>query len=842
MSIFGGDLVTVTTPDGRQVQMPSDLAASFPSLQPVQSSPDGPAAMPDDQPAPPMQDPGLAPAPIVAPPAQPTPVTAGPITSPGQVPTGGPSNVPQPGPVTAPGEEQGTQPVAPPPPLTNKQLLQEGPAGTLAAQNAAIDKQARANDDVAQVQADTATRAGAILADRDAKTQKILEERARVAQENVAELQKRITARDALADKIANTRVDRSIDHPIMTAIGLILSAAGTAMKLRPGEKWDDPAYDILQQQLDRKVDTQMKNLDIQRGALAQMNVGVTEQRQLGMDRMAEVDVRRDAALQQAQQMVETMAMQMKSPLAKAQAQQLNAKLDEERATLRGQAAERLQAQVNHERQMAQAAQFHKESMDLQRQQMAMQEREHMAAIAEKMLDQKNAAAGKAAKDIAERGIWDPRTGDVQLDPQGQAKMQQADQIEAAARQNPAAPALDYIKQLRAQDKSPEAQKRIDQIEARVRTDPQFAGKAAHEYAQTLRDDARTNNGVLAPDKATADKVRPILEGTQQMTDQIDRAVQVLKAGPSGFDREAWAGLKTDLGDLAKNYAKLAGERVTVKGIENAMENIVGFDPNSFISREASKDKAISALKSLQRIVNETADSTLRGNGIKSGWKPVARSEQGQQLNIDDKTANEVEGDRSLGYLNPSRYTGGQEQAQSEAGDAAYSEYTRGGGEAGLSPNATTHIKALAARAATAGDKDRAQIVEALKGPILAGLREGGRQSVAWGTIDVLSSASPGVLKDVVDALPAEAKKRVEQELAFRAGNKPASVPGSMLTPSTYDPDRAAAKYEASPEGRAAYEQEGRDMEARRLDAKAVLERQQRRYEQRRAERAGGGR
>jgi hypothetical protein len=279
------------------------------------------------------------------------------------------------------------------------------------------------------------------------------------------------------------------------------------------------------------------------------------------------------------------------------------------------------------------------------------------------------------------------------------------------------------------------------------------------------------------------------------------------------------------------------------------MENIVGFDPNSFISREASKDKAISALKSLQRIVNETADSTLKGNGVKSGWKPIPRS-QGTQLNIDDKTANEVEGDRSLGYLNPSRYTGGQEQAQSEAGDAAYSAYTGGGdkangisaGEAGLSPIATTHIKALATKAATAGDKDHAQIVEALKGPILDGLSNSKNASRAWGVIDILSSANPDVLKDVVDSLPAEAKKRVESELAFRAGNGAAVLPSSMLTPSTYDPDRAAAKYEASPEGRAAYEQDGRDMEARRLDARAVLERQQRRYEQRRAEQAGGGR
>lgn len=785
MGLFDGQLVTVTTPDGRQVQMPSDLAASFPTLQPLaQPAPVG--GVPDGDSAPALDTPAAP----VGQPTQPplaAPITGGPVILPSQVPDAGQQAQPQRGPVTMPGEDQGAQQVAPTPALTKAQLLKEGPAGTLAQQNAALDKEAAANDRVAQINADTATKAGAILADRDAKTQKILDDRARVAQENVAELQKRITARDALADQIANTRVDRSIEHPIMTAIGLILSAAGTAMKLRPGEQWNDPAYNILQQQLDRKVDLQMKNLDIQRQALAQMNVGITEQRQLGMDRIAEVDVRKDAAIQQAQQMVETMATQMKSPLAKAQAQALNAKLDQERAALRGQAAERIQAQVNTERAQAQAAQFHRESMDLQRQQMAMQEREKMAALAEKVIDQKNAAADKAKKDVAERGVWDPRTGNVQLDPEGQKKLAQADQIEAQARQNPAAPALEYVKQLRQQaQKDPDAQKRIDQIEMRVKTDPQFASQAAHEYAQTLRADANANNAVLAPDKATADKVRPVLEAAQGMTDEIDQAVKVLESGPSGFDRQAWAGLKTKLSDIAVKYAKLAGERVSVKAVDQAMENIISFDPDSFFSREASKGKAIAALKSLQGIVTDSADSTLRGAGIKSNWVPVARSDQGTKFDVTDKTASEIGQEKNPGFtqrLGARILTGGLKSYEDITPDQESAAPLERGSEAGLSANATTHVKALAARAELAGDKERTEIVNSLKNAVADGLGKGERPTMAYGVLDVLSSANPTLYKEVVDALPELQQKQVRKNEAFKSTIPAVNMPAGMLMP-----------------------------------------------------------
>lgn len=805
MGMFDGDLVTVTTPDGRQVQMPSDLAASFPALQPA--APAGPVTMPDAG-----GDPGLAPAPppVAAPP--PPNVDAGPVTSPDQVPVG-PGNTPQRAPVTEPGADQGAQPVAAAPPLTNKELLKEGPAGTLAAQNAALDKQGQAIEQSAQIQADTATKEGHILAARDARTQQILEERAKAAAENQAELQKRITDRDALAAQIANTRIDRSVDHPVWTAIGLILSAAGTAQKLRPGEKWDDPAYDTLIQQLDRKVDTQMKNLDIQRSAVAQMNVGIGEQRQMGMDRLSEIDVRRDAALQQAQQMVQTMATQMKSPLALAQARELTAKLDQDRATLRGQAAERLQAQVNTERSQAQTLQMHRESLAQQykihSETLAVQERDRMAQIAEKALEQGNKALADKAKKVSEGGLFDPLTRDPLLNPDGQKKFQQADQIEAQARQNPAAPALEYVKQLRQTVTTPEQKAKIDAVEARIRTDPQFASQAAHEYAQVMRDDARTNNAIVV-DPKVATALREHINVANNATNQIDDLVGKLEKDPSAFNREQWAGIATQLGNLANVYQKTVGERVSTRAFDQTMKHILEFDPDSYFNREFNQKRALESLKELRKTVAGNIDSELSSQGVKTTWKPGETSDT-VQFNAPEQTAQEIGADSQasglaragarIATLGTKSYDDLFPGAAESAANAAASQR---GSEAGLSPNATTAIKGMAARADAAGDAERGRIVDTLKKSVANGLQEGGRTSLGYDMLDVLSSANPTLFKEVVAELPAEVRKRVEANERFKAGVGPANMPASELTPSNYDPERAASTYRDKETKRAA--------------------------------------
>lgn len=759
MALYDGDMVNLLTPGGRAVSMPSGLAGMFPGLQPPPVAPGIPGDFAGGAgPGPAVPPPA---APVVPPPSLPAAQgpQEGPVTDPSQLaaPTGSPPR-PQ-GPVTSPDEPLGPpQQRAPEPVQSNQQLAKNFAGRAIQEGDRAMDEERQGVMASARVQADEATREGARLAQRDAETEHILQERAKQAAANEAELNARISARDQLADQIAKTRIDRSVDHPIWSQVGLVLSMLGTAMTRRPGEAFNDPAYATLMQLIDRKVQGQMQDLDQKRASLAQMNVGVTEQRQHNLDRLTEIDARRDAAIQQAQQAVQTIAMQMKAPSALADGQKLIGKLDQERAKLHADYGKAAQDQINTEAARAQALAMHRETLgqalQIHRETMAVNERDKMAALAERLIEKGDAKAAQRAKDLGERAIWDPRTGDVQLNPTGQAKFKQADQYEAAAR---------------------------------TEQDPQQAAKL-RQAASDLRDSARLNDGVLAPDKAVAEKVRPQLEAAQRMVDQIGEATQILDAGPSAFNREAWAGLKTTLGDLAKNYAAAAGERVTVKGIENAMENIVSFDPDSIWNREANKGKAIAALASLKNIVRQQADGVLKGAGIKSNWLPVAKgeSEGNTSLALDEKTAAEHGEERTLGYATPGRYIPGVQQAIKDQEHAAYAMAP--GAEGGLSPIAVTHIKALAAKAATAGDAEHDQIVTALANPISAGLRVEGRNTLAMGMLEVLRNSAPAVYADVVKALPESDQKEIRGlESVLR---KPVTVPNK---PSNYDPDAAAA-------------------------------------------------
>jgi hypothetical protein len=759
MPLYDGDMVNLLTPDGRAVSMPSGLAANFPGLQPFPAPPPMPAAPAPDQTG--------VPTPAAPPIVPPTPQAPGegPITDPSQLPpaTGSPS-IPQ-GPVTSPAEDAGVpRRPAPEPSPTRAQLIKEGPAGTLAAQNTAIDKQQAAIDRSAQVEADAATQEGHAMAQRDAQTQQILAERAKQAAANEAELNARIQARDQLADQIAKTRIDRSVDHPIWAQIGLVLSMLGTAMTRRPGEAWNDPAYNTLQQLLDKKVAGQMADVEQRRMALAQMNVGVTEQRQHNVDRLTEIDARKDAAIQQAQQAVQTIAMQMKSPAALAGAQQLNAKLDETRADLRGQAGQRYQDQMNVEAARAQAVQMHRESLGMQyrihSETMAATEREKMAEVAQRALAAGDKATAERAKAVQERAIGDPRTGSALLTPAGQAKMDQADKAEAQARQQ---------------------------------QDPAQAQKL-RDYAGTLRQSATLNDAALAPTTEAQKELTKQVTSAQDITDRIGDTIDKLQAGPGVLNREAWSSITTDLGNIAGKYQQAMGERVSTKAFEQTMQHILNFDPDSLFQRAASKDKAIESLKTLKGMVASDVDAALKGNRMQTGWKPQTKTERGTSFGADEKTAAELANDRTLGYLTPGHYTDAEDQAKEQAISDAEA---RPGSEAGLSPNATTHIKALAARAATAGDAEHDRIVQALANPISDGLREGGRNTVSMGMLEVLRNSAPAVYEDVVKSLPASDQKEIRGiEASIRKAPNVPNVPSRFdpSAPEEEDPDVVARR------------------------------------------------
>jgi hypothetical protein len=398
---------------------------------------------------------------------------------------------------------------------------------------------------------------------------------------------------------------------------------------------------------------------------------------------------------------------------------------------------------------------MHRESLGMQytihRETLAATEREKMAEVAQRALAAGDKATAEKAKAVQERAVGDPRTGNVLLGPAGQAKMDQADKIEAQARQQ---------------------------------QDPDAAQKM-RDYAGALRQSAMLNDAALAPTAEAQKELTKQVRSAQDITDQIGDVIDKLQAGPGVLNREAWSTITTDLGIIAGKYQQAMGERVSTKAFEQTMQHIINFDPTSLFNRAASKDKAIASLQTLKNVVASDVDTSLKANRMQTAWHPQTKTERGAALNIDEKTAAETADDRSLGYLDLGRYTGGQEQAKEEAFSDAQA---RPGAEAGLSPNAATHIKALAARATTAGDAEHDRIVQSLAGPISDGLREGSRNSVSTGMLEVLRNSAPAIYDDVVKALPASDQKEIRARDALV--RKAAPVPN---TPSGFDPEAAVA-------------------------------------------------
>ena len=259
MALFEGEeMVNVVTPDGRTVPVPRSLAMS---MQLTQASLGG-------QPAPGAAVPEIAP--------QVVPQDLG-VLQESQTP---PNSVVD-------------QMQAPPPDLVQNgadfliaTVDTEGLAKQRGAQQKAAQKQARAQAaqaatpmgklDAAQGAQDDATKAvrdamlGANVieqAEQDVTAAAVTENNVRLNEvlgKQEADRQKIRDEYDAkynehvgMRKKIADTKIDRTADHPILAAVGAALAGIGSGMK---GEKVD--TLDILYRVIDRKVNAQMADLD----------------------------------------------------------------------------------------------------------------------------------------------------------------------------------------------------------------------------------------------------------------------------------------------------------------------------------------------------------------------------------------------------------------------------------------------------------------------------------------------------------------------------------------------------------------------------------------------------
>jgi hypothetical protein len=807
MALFGGDLGGYMTPDGRQVQMPAGLAAGFPSLRPVVPPPAVPGAgplqnAPDSAPPDPMT---ALPLPSggaqawtpedTATLAKQTPAGGGPITQPAQVPSGGPPSRPARAPVTSPAEatDAGPPNAASHKPMTEADMAKLGVAGPANAQIAAGDEKRAAIERQGTALADQATQVGNAQAAAEDRAQQLLEERQQEAMRRQAVIDEQTTAFEAQTKKIANTKIDRSADHPILAAIGIALATLGTAMQNRDNAlaaafrgqpapaPIENPGLKAFYQGIDRKVAAQMADLDNQRAALSLQGQAIGMRREGMRDRLSEMDAYRNGYLEQAKMKIERIKQQSQSAVIKANADVMLADVSREQADTLGNAQARWQA---HEDQVAarkQTAQFHGESMALQRRgqdmeqqrffvNLAEQRQEKADALAEKMLERGDKASAEKAKQIGELGVVDPSTGDPMLSPAGQQKMAQADQFEAQARQS---------------------------------TDPAQAKKLT-DQATALRQSAMVNDAAIATNKKAAEEAQKKAADAQEMINQTDLARRALQEGPNATNREAWAELTARLTFIKAQAAKGIGERVSVRAME-ALDDVLSIDPESWTSRQIDKGKAIRALNTLDTEFAQSADVALRSAGIKSGWTPRKTADA---TKFEGQTADEVGQGAEPGILkkylvNPLVHpvdTATERDYVGEATDSARLR-TNPKGQAsmyGLDPKDDDKIREIIKRSGSVGNAEYDRIVGQLAAPLAAQAEK--RPTLVRGIVNLLKDENPKLFSDVMSRVQSSGGQVAAEQVASMI-QKPVAgtpVPFGGNTPGLnrqLEEDRVRAKF-----------------------------------------------
>lgn len=792
-------------PNGRLVSVPAGMAGKFAGLSPVPAPP--PVDLPPQAPAPPPLAPAFGPADAAAlaaatPPAPPPPLpTDAPVTSPAQVSadSGGP-RAPV-GPVVGPGEVAAAPgPPNVPAPVTQKQLATMGEAGVLKAQDAAVDQQAEAARKIGDAQVSQANQIAAVQHAANVHADQQLADQQARAEANAKAMQDATNAYLQNAKKIADTKIDRTVDHPVVLALSVALNILGTAMAKGDMSKVMDPVYKAI----DAKAQAQLEDLKVKQMGLTTQRDSLGLQKQAGDDYVSMLNTYRMAGLEQAQRKLEEIKTTSTSDITKANVDKSIAELQVKKSDLLADQQGKYQQRQEAAAARASAEKMHSQTIgatirgqdlvahenDLNR---AERHEEALNTIAEKLLTAKGSAASEKAKQIKDLGLIDPSTGNVMLDPMGQKKYADADRMEAQARKDPTPVALAYVADLRKQGGVDP--KQIDALEERIKTDPAMARKAADEYAGAVRQSAQLENVATVRTPKQQESVQKELHQAQQITNSADRAQRMLEQGPAAYDRDTWAALVVDLANVKKDYAATIGERVSVRALD-AVDGVLSIDAENVFDRVANQGKAIAALKALKGAVAQDADLELKNAGIKSGWTPGAGKVE--PVSFGGKTADEVGADAEPGVLGKAwehikQPVGGGDNIQALQDDARAGALGRRAepspeevrqakidkreplgatSDYGLDPKVDTDVRALVKRAGQVGHDGYAQIVNTLTAPLTSE-----RDSLTSGVGRLIRDQDPKLFDDVMNNVAATSGVVNAKRIAELAAQTPDLAP-----------------------------------------------------------------
>lgn len=570
MPIFEGEeLVDVTTPDGRNVKLPLSVARSLQALSFQPMTPQAPATPEIEMPAVDVASWGQ----------QATSPQFG-IPEPlANIPTGGLQPIDTLPTQNTPDYQAGTLDV---PALAKQQKQAEAQTKKRAAAQAAYaatpagqrdayaTDQVEAKQDVAKATVGAADIEAAGLYElRNNKRrydEKIAGREADVGKEMAARdtaIKSKLAAMEDTRKKIEDTRIDRSIDHPVIVGIGLLLSSIGSSMG-----GTQDNGIKTLYAALDRKVEGQIVDLEQKNKLYGFQKSEVEEFKKLWTDKIAMKQWLLGAEASRAARQAEIIGLESSSERVKAQSKVAAAQIYSDAEALKAAAKEKqLESDENllKHRQtiglgyanLTESKRQYNETMLYNRDKLAAENLAAMAAANAKGGEKAMEAYSKAQDEVQKRGVYSIGSDEQLLTKEGQAAMDVAAQMDAEAQK---------LRSGTIGPLSEEASARIDTLQ---------------RQANEMRGNARVFGAVLFETPELAAKFKD----TKYVPSQgIARAVEKIKALYKEHGRTLWnkqgpqAAMDTLLGTLELQLKQAYGLGAYDKGSAAKLKELVGRD------------------------------------------------------------------------------------------------------------------------------------------------------------------------------------------------------------------------------------------------------------------------
>lgn len=576
MALFEGeDLISVTTPDGRIMQLPRSAVPA--SLMPQQDPIPAPLQI-----SPPPISSEIAGAPDATQPDQgPASVTGGalPPTDVSQLPTLA---------TTAPPDVMlGTVDINR---VRAQQAAQAQQQRAIAAYNTTPIGQQK-NAEAAGNAADAADAAVKIKqVDYDAAGQELIAhatearnqqidalmaQRAKIAQANADAEAKQVASLSSIRQQIASTKIDRTADHPVLMALAIAVAGFGSTLK---GES-TNPALDVVDKAIKAKVDGQMADLD-QLGKVYGMTKDQLDAiKAAGASKLALSNILIAAETDKAVRQIQAITTNTDSQKMKLAGADIAAQLQQKAATRQTEAVhwgldfQQKQDAAKSENNrfyagQAQARNFHVDEELDKKATLAFEASKADREANSRLAEREDKATQEALKENSTRGLRNLVTNLPLLTPKGDAAMAQADKLDAAAtkleNQGDLANGLND-------------QSRVQMLQA--------AAQSKHAQANKLRDDATLNQQIKHRDPALAGKLSDEYSAVQDLGNDMSK-VTALYDGPNGG--KAYVSKSPEQQAISSMYAQMLVKLKDVQGLSRLSKPDIalfgqelGIDPTS---------------------------------------------------------------------------------------------------------------------------------------------------------------------------------------------------------------------------------------------------------------------